>query len=72
MMRRTRTQMETAERSKWRPCKIGTKLALVILDGRSVVAIGRKIRFRYYDEAHRWHYATVDRINPDGYFFASL
>ena len=61
---------QRSQKSAPRPCKMGTIPMLVIVDGRTKVAVGKRIRWREAESNSKWGYALVDRVNPDGYFFA--
>jgi len=52
------------------PCKLGTVPALVHIDGRSRVAVGRYIRVQ---EARggKWSQVYVTEVHPDGHFKAN-
>lgn len=63
-----------SERKKWlekaRPCKLGTIPALVRLDGRSRLEVGRWVRVQEHENG-KWAQVQVTRVDPDGYFMAS-
>lgn len=53
-------------------CKIGTMPAWVhIKSGRAPTKIGQKIQVRDAEPGTKYITVVVDRINDDGYFFAS-
>jgi len=52
-------------------CKIGTVPALVILRYNYKLVPGKRIEVRYPQPNTKWQTVMIDRINPDGYFFAS-
>lgn len=62
-----------SEREKFletaRPCKIGTVPAIVQLDGRSRLAVGKCVRVREAVGA-KWTRVYVTDVQPDGYFMA--
>ncbi len=53
-----------------RPCKIGTVPTVVRVHGRDRIEPGRWIRIREA-EGGPWVRVLVDRVDPDGHFFAS-
>lgn len=53
-----------------RPCKLGTMPALVHLDGRSKLAVGKWVRVQEIENGN-WVRVLVTRVDPDGYFMAS-
>lgn len=55
--------------SKARPCKLGTMPALVRLDGRSSLEVGKRVRVQETENGH-WNSVLVTRLDPDGYFMA--
>jgi hypothetical protein len=52
-------------------CKIGTIPALVVIKGNSKSAINKKLAVRYAKNGEAYFNVIVDKINPDGYFFAN-
>ena len=56
------------------PCKIGTQTALVLLKHTEIKrAVGERIEFRFYPVSWGpWETAVIDKVNEDGYLFASL
>ena len=52
------------------PCKIGTIPASVRVYGRCKIALDKWIRVKLRGE-YEWIFVYVDKINDDGYFFAS-
>lgn len=54
-----------------RNCKIGTVPYLVWVHGRDKIEVGKVVRVRWY-ERQKWVSVKIDRINDNGYFFASL
>lgn len=52
-----------------RPCKLGTMPAMVVLDGRSELAVGKWVRVREC-VGGPWSRVLVRRVDPDGYFQA--
>jgi hypothetical protein len=52
-------------------CKIGTQPALVYIDRRQTPHVGKIIRVRSAARGSKWEEVMVDKINDDGYFFAS-
>lgn len=54
---------------KARACKLGTMPALVHLDGRSTLAVGKWVRVQEVENGH-WNRVLVTRVDPDGYFMA--
>lgn len=51
------------------PCKIGTQPALVRVDGRSKVEVGRWVRIQEHVNG-KWQQVLVRRVDPNGYFQA--
>lgn len=54
---------------KARPCKLGTIPALVNLDGRSRLEVGKWVRVQETENGN-WSSVLVTRVDPDGYFMA--
>lgn len=52
--------------------KIGTIPATVIFRHNYKLAVGKTITVRNWETGSKWYKVTIDRINNDGYFFASL
>ena len=52
-------------------CKIGTIPALVFVWRNVKPEVGKTIKFRDAIAGSKWEEGLVDRVNPDGYFFAS-
>ena len=52
------------------PCKLGTVPALVWVHGKDQIEVGKWVRIKEC-EGDTWHSVFVDKINEDGYFFAS-
>jgi hypothetical protein len=52
-----------------RPCKLGTMPAMVILDGRARLAVGKWVQVREC-VGGPWTRVLVQRIDADGYFQA--
>ena len=46
------------------PAKVGTQPWLIIIDKRSTLKIGKKIRFKDATHYTGWHYGIVDRLEP--------
>jgi hypothetical protein len=58
--------------AKPRPCKMGTMPMVVIVDGRCKVEPGKRIRWREAQHGSKWRHARVEKVYPDGYFFAEV
>jgi len=54
------------------PCKIGTQPWVVVLWRSYRLEVGRKIKVRDYRHGSKWFCVTIERVNGDGYFFATL
>ena len=52
-----------------RPCKLGTMPALVRLDKRSTLAVGKWVLVQESENA-KWSRVFVTRVDPDGDFMA--
>ena len=52
-------------------CKIDTQSALVYLDKRQSLSVGKTIRIRATKPWSKWREVRVDQINDAGYFSAS-
>jgi len=46
------------------PAKVGTQPWLIIVDGRSTIQIGKKIRFKETPHGSRWQHGIVDKLEP--------
>lgn len=51
------------------PCKLGTVPAIVRLDGRSRLAVGRYVRVQEC-VGGKWSHVYVTEVQPNGYFNA--
>jgi len=51
-------------KSKIIPAKVGTQSWLIIVDGRSTLKIGKKIRFKEPAHGSRWQHGIVDKLEP--------
>jgi hypothetical protein len=52
-------------------CKLGTMPHAVIFRHNYKLAVGKEILVRDPMHGSKWYRITIDRINQDGYFFAS-
>jgi hypothetical protein len=51
---------------------MGTMPMVVIVDGRCKVEPGKRIRWREAQHGSKWRHARVEKVYPDGYFFAEV
>ena len=54
------------------PAKLGTQPAVLRVDGRSKVVVGKQIRVKKIGHCMPWFRVTVDRIGPGRHLFVSL